>query len=1187
MASGKSMNGKEFALIRANGEYSLLTFEKLWEILVKRYPVKKIGEMEVIGDPDIEVLTLSGSGVKWARPRYIIRHRYKGKMYKIMTKTGRELLVTPDHSLLIWSVGDENDRFSIRIVPAKPEEILCKQTYLPYLRQLSLEVADAKGKIADPKFGYVLGFYVAEGYINGTTPQIHHSEGDILQHVLIYLSELGIKYEMTPEKRKPHMRYISLYDADLEQHIKSVGNKAREKRVPDIFWAMDEEWRAAFLAGLIDGDGSVHPAKYIIEITTASRELAYGLLYAFASIGVHAYIREKHIKKYPDRTYYRVFVPIGINADRLSKVMKYLSNEKKRLIEEAIERSSNPHSETDIVPAEVAYAIGTLLKRTEFGRDEDISFELRSYKYKKENPTFFRIEKLLSDRLYEIIPRGVGFDKVEKIEEVDYDDYVYDIEVPDTQNFEANGIFVHNTTLLQALISALPVSYKVITIEDTPELSTPTANWHPLYVRRAAKESELEDVTFSRLVIHSLRHRGTIVTLGEVRGEEMADLIQAAASVARDTPVLVRIDGEPRYTTIGEVVDELYGNVPDWTRVTPKRRIEVLTLTRDGKLEFRPVQWVLRHYHKGKLYRIWYRSKTNPAIIGFVDVTENHSIFVIRNGELVAERGDSVKVGDVVIMSDVRGVKSEGEVIRVEMRNYDGYVYDFSVPDTEAFFGGNFVFVLLHNSGHGAICLRPNARVVASIDGSVPRVYTIKEVYEAFRTGRRVEVLSYDLQSGKPISKKVVGAVEVVTDKWIRIRTKSGRILDATPDHRLPVVSGGKYIIKEAKNVSVGDALLVINAVPSESNVKRYIIFDEKYYEMNETLGALYALLFIGRHYSRRIALPIDVDAEVARLLQTIVHVKHSRRRIFVSESILRFLTVISEAIKSRPIGVPISFARGFYNTMKKYGVRYINFADQSLAYAVHYMLKLLGVDSVVSGSTLQILGEGPQYDEVISVEVIDDESYAYDIEVEDTHTFVVDSSIVSMNCTFHAQDPESVLARITSPPINAAPESLMLITSIAHIAYTKSLAGGRVTPVRRVMRIFEIKNIVGRKVESSQIFRWDPLTDRHMPNLTFGNRPEDLEHDATVLKQVWDNSRVIRILGMNTYGEAEAPRILTDIYALAAFLHNAATKKEIIDIKSLLLNLSSFYLRMDSISRTLYEQYFREYFKKLGLIQR
>lgn len=534
MASGKSLHRDSLVLAKVNGWVELTTVEGLWNELLRRGgKAHAAGNMEVIdlSGADVEVLTLARSGVEWRRPRFLIRHRVSEKLVKIRTNTGRELVVTKDHSLLVWKVGSEKDRFAVDIAVAKPTEVVAKQTYLPYLRRLSLEGAGAQGRAADPRFGYLVGFFVAEGSFHSpNVPRLYQAVGGVLDTALRYASELGMQIRVAPEKRRPNMRYISVYDADFRRLVADAGENARSKRVPGAFWNMPEEWRCAFLAGVIDGDGSVDARKYIIEVSTASRELAYGLLYAFASVGVHAYVREKRVKKYPDRTYYRVFVPIGINKEGLAKIAKYLSEEKRKLIEEAVARSGNHHSETDVIPAEVAYAIGAQLKRLAHGGNGELSLELRGYEYKGENPSYYRVERLLGEKLYDFVPRGVGFDRVESVEEVDYDGYVYDVEVPETENFEANGIFVHNTTLLQALLSALPVSYKVITVEDTPELSTPSQNWHPLYTRTTMGETELENIDYSRLVIHSLRHRGTIVTLGEVRGAEMSQLIQAAAS---------------------------------------------------------------------------------------------------------------------------------------------------------------------------------------------------------------------------------------------------------------------------------------------------------------------------------------------------------------------------------------------------------------------------------------------------------------------------------------------------------------------------------------------------------------------------------------------------------------------------------------------------------------------------------
>lgn len=92
------------------------------------------------------------------------------------------------------------------------------------------------------------------------------------------------------------------------------------------------------------------------------------------------------------------------------------------------------------------------------------------------------------------------------------------------------GMGSGKTTLLGALLSAIPSTFKVITTEDTPELSTPADNHHAFFTREAPPGSELMNVDHKLLLRHSLRHRGFAVTLSEARGEETSILFQAAAS---------------------------------------------------------------------------------------------------------------------------------------------------------------------------------------------------------------------------------------------------------------------------------------------------------------------------------------------------------------------------------------------------------------------------------------------------------------------------------------------------------------------------------------------------------------------------------------------------------------------------------------------------------------------------------
>ena len=79
------------------------------------------------------------------------------------------------------------------------------------------------------------------------------------------------------------------------------------------------------------------------------------------------------------------------------------------------------------------------------------------------------------------------------------------------------------TTLLNALIELLPEDERIVAIEDTLELRIEGSNC----VRFEARGLQEGAVTIRDLVRHALRHRPDHIVVGEVRGGEAADLLQA------------------------------------------------------------------------------------------------------------------------------------------------------------------------------------------------------------------------------------------------------------------------------------------------------------------------------------------------------------------------------------------------------------------------------------------------------------------------------------------------------------------------------------------------------------------------------------------------------------------------------------------------------------------------------------
>ena len=84
----------------------------------------------------------------------------------------------------------------------------------------------------------------------------------------------------------------------------------------------------------------------------------------------------------------------------------------------------------------------------------------------------------------------------------------------------SGGTGTGKTTMLSALTSLINEEERVVAIEDTRELQIPAPNCLRLETRGA-------NVTIRNLVRHALRHRPDRLIVGEVRGEEAQDLIEA------------------------------------------------------------------------------------------------------------------------------------------------------------------------------------------------------------------------------------------------------------------------------------------------------------------------------------------------------------------------------------------------------------------------------------------------------------------------------------------------------------------------------------------------------------------------------------------------------------------------------------------------------------------------------------
>ncbi|MGC8947833.1 MAG: type II/IV secretion system ATPase subunit [Thermoprotei archaeon] len=86
------------------------------------------------------------------------------------------------------------------------------------------------------------------------------------------------------------------------------------------------------------------------------------------------------------------------------------------------------------------------------------------------------------------------------------------------------------TTMLNALLELVPLDWKIVTVEDTPEILAPHSQWDRLVSRKALPGEEVSEIDLFELTKFAWRRRPDLLIVGEVRGREAQALVHAVAS---------------------------------------------------------------------------------------------------------------------------------------------------------------------------------------------------------------------------------------------------------------------------------------------------------------------------------------------------------------------------------------------------------------------------------------------------------------------------------------------------------------------------------------------------------------------------------------------------------------------------------------------------------------------------------
>ena len=384
----------------------------------------------VTGTPNHRVLTAGTSGLDWKRLDEIEPGDY------VAAKYGDEL----------WSD-----------LPARFDDFTPTPTYGS---QKTVRIPD---ELTEP-LAFLLGAYASEGHTSRSkwTIVITNSEDAVLEEIAeaarqCFEVEAKIR---RPADRCPSVEISSKTIVEFLEYL-GCGGRASSKRIPDAVLRSPRELVLSFLQGLaLDAytHGSTTTAKWAICLDSPA--LLDDLQAVLTNLGV-VHGRSRKFNLTYAKTYDEVYV-VGVHAQRMVELAPFLEAHKSAAAKRmAASVTKTTHNTADVVPgitpaelyALVPYRrcneLGVLL-RTEF----NFLADRRTKHVSRETvERVARIEGvLLPEWLHQVLDDKLHFSPVESVDDAGERE-VFDVSVPYTHAFVANGIVNHNTVNLPEDIS--------------------------------------------------------------------------------------------------------------------------------------------------------------------------------------------------------------------------------------------------------------------------------------------------------------------------------------------------------------------------------------------------------------------------------------------------------------------------------------------------------------------------------------------------------------------------------------------------------------------------------------------------------------------------------------------------------------------------------------------------------------
>ncbi|MHB8613049.1 MAG: replicative DNA helicase [Candidatus Dormibacteraceae bacterium] len=371
--------------------------------------------------------------------------------FKVTTRSGRSVEVTGHHPFL-----------TVRGWQPLHDIVIGEPIAVPrIISSFGRDTSWSLGKVR------LLGYFVAGGSLTSHTPGFTNTDAEILADFSSQIAEFyptlhvrrhATSYFPSGPRSKPNPFTAWLRELGL------VGKLAHQKRFPDCVWRWDRDRLAEFVRVVMSCAGTVHSMSGYrrVEFAVASQGLAEDLHHAFVRFGILANLGKR------DRCW-RVEITEPASVDLYQREIGWIGEKSRRFTASSSYRRGN----LGFLPKEfwpevrgAAQSRGLTLSAVASRAGErgagERGFNLHTSSGTAQGRLEDYADVLRDCGLAQPAISPIHWDEIISIEATG-EHQVYDLAVPETHNFIAQDILVHNTSLALniALHSALEANKSV------------------------------------------------------------------------------------------------------------------------------------------------------------------------------------------------------------------------------------------------------------------------------------------------------------------------------------------------------------------------------------------------------------------------------------------------------------------------------------------------------------------------------------------------------------------------------------------------------------------------------------------------------------------------------------------------------------------------------------------------------